>query len=364
MAKAERKAVRLSSFAQQRLFQLDPLSDSRWPPFVDGHPAASVFHTPEWLQSLVKTYGYRAVVFTFDPPGEPLTHGIVCCAVNSWLTGRHVVSLPFSDHCEPLVESPQDLDDLLGALQKQETTRWKYVEIRPRSNRAWDMESHSGFGAGDRYFLHILDLRPGLDELYRGFHEDSVRRKIRRAEREGLAYEEGRSEALLGKFYRLLLLTRRRHHLPPQPLTWFRNLLICLGGRLKIRVALKDGQPIASILTLRYKHTLVYKYGCSDARFHNLGGMALLFWKAIQEAKQAGLAEFDFGRSDVDQPGLIIFKDRWGTARSTLTYLRHPARDPHSAGARRRMRLAGRVIAHAPDGVLAMAGKLLYRHIG
>lgn len=88
--------------------------------------------------------------------------------------------------------------------------------------------------------------------------------------------EEGRSEILLDKFYDLLLLMRRQHQFPPQPRDWFRNLFACLGEQIKIGVASKDGQPIASILTLSYKGSLVYKYGCSDARFHNLGGMSFL----------------------------------------------------------------------------------------
>jgi|SRR6266571_752828 len=37
---------------------------------------------------------------------------------------------------------------------------------------------------------------------------------------------EGRSDALFEKFFRLHVLTRRKHGLPPQPLVWFRNLII------------------------------------------------------------------------------------------------------------------------------------------
>lgn len=345
------------------IYQIDPLHDSRWPEFVDRHPHASVFHSSEWLQSLRKTYGYRALVFTPDPPGVPLTSGIVACQVDSWLTGRRLVSLPFSDHCEPLVDNAKDLQSLLIELKSRQSGRWKYVEIRPRSIWGSDEENHTGFGGAGQYFLHTLDLRPALEDLYRALHY-SVRRNIRRAEREGLIYEEGRSERLLNKFYRLLLMTRRRHQLPPQPMSWFRNLISCLDERLKFRMASKDGQPVASIVTLRYKQTLVYKYGCSDARFHSLGGVSLLFWRAIQEAKQEGLEEFDLGRSDSDQTGLITFKDHWGSSRSTLTYFRYPRTDLHLARESRRMRFAKRVLGHFPDGILAVTGRLFYKHMG
>src|SRR5206468_2271254 len=237
----------------------------------------------------------------------------------------------------------------------------EYIEIRPRSF-AGALESV--FSQSESLYFHTLDLRPEADQLLRSFHKNSVQRPIRRAEREGLTYEEGRSEALLDKFYRLFLLTRRRHRLPPQPRTWFRNLMACLGELFKVRVASKDGQPIASIITLRYKHVLVYKYGCSDPRFHSLGGVALLFWKAIQEAKQAGLQEFDLGRSDCGNTGLVTFKDHWGTTRSTLVYLRYPARTLQTKGEGYSMRLARQAFALAPDGILRLTGKLLYRHLG
>jgi CelD/BcsL family acetyltransferase involved in cellulose biosynthesis len=307
------------------------------------------------------------VVFTSDPPGEPLTNGIVCCEVDSRVTGRRLVSLPFSDHCEPLVAGPEEFGMFLTELQSGQAGRWKYVEIRPRSALDAGLKGRSGFRPGAQYFLHTLDLRPSVEQLYSSLHPDSIRRKIRRAEREGLTYKEGRSAALLDEFYRLQLLTRRRHRLPPQPLGWFRNLAACLGDKLKIRVASKQGRPVAAILTLRYKDVLTYKYGASDAEFHNLGGMALLFWRAIQEARQEGLREFDFGRSDCDNPGLVTYKERWGAARSTITYLRYPPPRPEAAAkkqAKRGSALARQVLSSAPDGMLTIAGKLMYRHFG
>src|SRR5438034_5555456 len=102
---------------------------------------------------------------------------------------------------------------------------------------------------------------------------------------------------------------------------------------MKLRIASKAGQPIASIVTLSFRDVLVYKYGCSDERFHNLGGMHLLLWKAIQEGKSNGAREFDLGRSDRDNPGLITFKDRWGATRSQLTYWRYPAAVPQARAA-------------------------------
>jgi lipid II:glycine glycyltransferase (peptidoglycan interpeptide bridge formation enzyme) len=214
------------------------------------------------------------------------------------------------------------------------------------------------------FVLHRLDLRPTLDEIFENFHKDCVQRKIRRAARERLTYEEGTSESLVSKFYQLLLMTRRRHGLPAQPTDWFRNIVGCVGDRARIRVASKDGRPIAGILTLRYKHVLVYKYGCSDNRFSNLGGTQLLLWAAITEAKRNQLSEFDMGRSDCDNPGLIEFKDRWGAARATLIYYRYPSRYVYSLSEATQASLGKYVWSHMPPNVLAAAGKMLYKYVG
>jgi lipid II:glycine glycyltransferase (peptidoglycan interpeptide bridge formation enzyme) len=213
-------------------------------------------------------------------------------------------------------------------------------------------------------YLHGLDLRPSLEELFRNFHKDCVQRKIRRAEREGLVYESGNSERLLNAFYRLMVQTRRRHHLPPQPIQWFRNLVACIGDRLQIRVAFKDWNAIASILTIQHKQAVVYKYGCSDTAFQNLGGTPLLFWKTISEAKAAGLTWMDFGRSDSDNTGLIDFKERWGAKPSKLIYVRWGRKDIPGAVPRRSSAFVKQLFAMMPGAVLQATGRILYRHAG
>src|SRR4030095_16686199 len=93
--------------------RLDPLKDPRWDTFLFEHPSASVFHTRGWLEALSRTYGYKPVAFVTSSQGEKLTNGIVFCRVNSWLTGHRLVSLPFSDHCQPLVGNKRELQVLL-----------------------------------------------------------------------------------------------------------------------------------------------------------------------------------------------------------------------------------------------------------
>ncbi len=89
-----------------------------------------------------------------------------------------------------------------------------------------------------------------------------------------------------------------------------------MGRKVQIRLARKNGTPIATMLTLEHRSSVVYKYGCSDEKFHHLDGMPFLFWRLIEETKASGAEKIDFGRSDLDNEGLITFKDRLGTRRN------------------------------------------------
>ena len=347
--------------AAVKVYEIDPLQDSRWAALVKSHPISSVFHCPKWLRALRAVYGYEPFVVTTCPPGVCLTNALVLCRIKSWLTGRRLVSLPFSDHCEPLVNDLDELDKLLLHLkQTVDQGAWRYVEIRPIS---FEPGCGTGLGRVMKYKFHRLDLSPSTEQLFRNFHKDCVQRKIRRAEREKLLYEEGTSEELLQKFYRLFVITRRRQYLPPQPLSWFRGLIAAFGEDIKIRVASKEGVAIAGILTLAHKKSVVYKYGCSDAAFNKLGGTALLFWKTIQEAKDAGFDELDLGRSDTDNPGLIAFKEHWGAIGKYIDYWSSPPRKAASLSKWKRS-VVRRIVSVMPDLALKAAGTLLYRHMG
>lgn len=349
------------------VYEINPIEDARWNTLALRHPRASVFHSPQWLAALRVTYGFQPVALSTTPAGKELENGFVFCHVNSWLTGKRLVSLPFSDHCDILAGDAPTINDLLaGGVARLRETNCRYLEIRPI--RAMVSNGSTSCSTAS-YCLHRLDLRLSQDAIFNNCHKDSTQRKIRRAEREHLVYEEGRCARMLDAFYSLMVLTRRRHQLPPQPVEWFRNLIESFGEALKIRVAFKSGLAIASILTLRHKNSLVYKYGCSDSRFHNLGSMHLLFWRAIEDAKSEGLETLDLGRSDMDTPGLIQFKDRWGAERSTLVYTRF--QPPGSAesqsafgGDSQKQRLMREIVSRLPDRALRLSGSILYKHMG
>jgi hypothetical protein len=338
--------------------QLDPIKDLRWAELVERHPRASVFHTVGWLKALQRSYGYEPVAFTTSSPNGDLKDGLVFCCINSWLTGRRLVSLPFSDHCEPLCDSVEDLKILTGHLQNAvEQQKWNYVEIRPINWALSQTDDALGFLPSATYMLHTLDLRPDLADLFQSLDKDSVQRRIQRAERAGLVEKRGRSDDLLKEFYNLFVITRGRHRLPPTPYAWFRNLIRCQDQALEIRVAYKDKTPIAAILTLRFRDVVYFKYGCSDARFNRFGATPLLLWRAIVDAKATGAIAFDMGRTQLDDAGLLAFKNHWVPQPKRLVYRAFPKVSSLDAPDGWKLKMAKRIFS-------IMTGRLLYPHIG
>ena len=345
------------------IYKLDPLRDPRWQVLAEKHPNASVFHTTGWLEAVRRTYGYNPVAFTTSSPTDELRNGLLFCRVRSWLTGPRMVSLPFSDHCEPLCDS-NEFDVLVRYLQSAlDHQDWKYLEIRLLDGRFSHGAEAAGFRVKDEDLVHRVSLRSFPPDLLGSFHDDSIQRLVRRAEQAGLVEQVGRSEPLLKDFYRLCLLTRRRHHMPPQPYEWFRNVVECMGENLEIRTAYKNDVAIASILTLRHRDVVYYRYGCSNAHFNDLGATQLLLWRAMCEANSRGATKLDLGRTEMGDAGLISFK-KWAREPQALTYWKFPGSPSDFVRFEWKVKLLREVLSLVPNGLLTATSRLLYPHIG
>jgi len=347
------------------VYEVDPLRDRRWPSFLQRRPQASVFHSVGWLEALHRTYGYEPIVFTTSPPTSDLQNGLLFCRVRSWATGSRCVSLSFSDHCEPLCDPNREFDILIRGLQiARARQQWKYLEVRTVDQGFGDRAKALGFKSSAKYLIHVIDLRPTAEVIFRRLHKDSVQRRVHRAERAGIVEIRGKSQGHLKDFYQLMVRTRARHDLPPQPCHWFRNLLDCLGDAADLRLAYRDSIPVAGVLVLHFKGTSYYKYGCSDERAHHLGVMPLLLWRAVLRAKFIGSTSFDLGRTDIDNHGLVVFKNHWTSLSQPLTYWTFPSDRSITFMRDWKRTMVKRLCALLPDRMLEATGRLTYRHIG
>jgi hypothetical protein len=83
------------------------LENPAWIRFQSIAQNASNFHLPVWVNLLAEFYGFKpyAVGIVEEAVSEEnILAGLPLMGVISRLTGRWVISLPFSDFCPPLSE--------------------------------------------------------------------------------------------------------------------------------------------------------------------------------------------------------------------------------------------------------------------
>jgi hypothetical protein len=339
---------------------LDPLRDPDWDERIPTHAQGSFFLTSEWARVLADSYGYLPRYFGIVRGGT-LAALVPFMEVNSFLTGKRGVSLPFTDQCEPITCAGTGIQDLLDSvIDHGKRSGWNYLELRPGTGLASQTPpSTSCYG-------HVLDLTPGPDRLFRGLR-DSTRRNIKRAQNAGITLTVSGTGDGLREFCRLNCMTRREHGLPPQPAKFFGNIErhILAKGRGMVVLAVHEGQTIAGAVYFHFGDTAVYKYGASDRRYQHLRANNLVMWEAIRHYASGGLRRFDFGRTEPGNEGLLQFKRGWGAEERSINYYRYDLRRDRFVA--KSLAVAGAhttYFRHMPMPLLKLAGTLLYRHMG
>lgn len=341
---------------------VDPRSDSRWQALLACQPS-TIFHSPQWLSVLADTYGFAPkAVLASDRLGFPQA-GMPFCAVSD-LTGRRLVSLPFSDFCDPLVEDQGQWDLLLRPL---------LTENCPLLVRC----VHNSLPLADSRFQPVklarwngLDLAPSIDQLWEQLH-GAARRAVRKARQQGVVVAVARDPAELRAFFDMHLGVRKhKYRMLAQPFAFFEAIWrrFIEPGQGFLLTASVNGQIIAAALYLQWQQTLFYKFNASRSELLIDRPNDLLIWEGIQEGKRRGCTFLDFGLSDLDQEGLIRFKGKFADREKTITFMRSVSTAP-AAGLTpaSQSQIFGQLTAlfteeSVPDEITERAGDLLYRY--
>jgi len=339
---------------------IEPIGDPAWLSFVEASPGAVVFHHPRWLGLLRQQYGYEIQACCIE--GERgIEAGIPMARIESRLTGRRFVALPFSDVCPPLL-GPDATEAALPALGAAlaEESRGAGLDLTVHAS----MPSLPGAFVQRRFLRHLLPLSDDFAEVERGIGKSQIKRGIRRARRHGLRTERRTDAAALEAFYALHVETRRRLGAPTQPKRFIERFGALFDAGLGfVAVVLDQARPIAAAVFLTHNATLTYKYGASEASSLRKRPNNLLFADVISWACGAGFRTLDFGRTDLDNEGLRSFKRSWGSSEQELAYT-YAAKEEPSRSPALRDRVMSTTIRRSPALVGRLIGEALYGHFG
>lgn len=339
---------------------ISPLEASRWDDLVADAPGSSIFHTSGWMRMLHAAYGYETYGFVFSV-GNEVVALVPVMQVSGLFARKRGVSLPFTDHCAPLILRPELTGAVVELLVEQaRRAGWRTVELRGGG------PGFAGIPRASSWYRHTVDLSLGESSLMASFRESNLR-NIRKAQKEGLETVVSRSWHSVQTFYRLHCITRKEHGLPPQPLSFFRQLHHHLIGRKQglVILAFQDLQPIAGAIFLCQGEQGLYKYGASDRRYQHLRANNLVMWEGIRWHVEHGYRTFCFGRTEPENSGLRQFKTGWGADEQIIDYFKYDLiRDAFIVEDPLPKAWQTKIASMLPIPVLRAAGTILYKSAG
>jgi hypothetical protein len=338
---------------------VNPLMNPGWNDLLLGRGQGTIFHSANWARLLADSYGYHPAYFTLSEQGA-FKGCLPVMEVDSFLTGRRGVCLSFADYCGSLVKGPDEFQLLFESiLELGRMSGWRYAEFRGEEFLGRET-------AAKVYAHHQLELS-GDERVMHARLRENTARNIRKAQKEGVTVEMGRSLEDLRDFYRLHCLTRKRLGVPPQPYRFFEKLHehVISQGFGFTALARHGETVVAAVVCLHFGDHAVYKYGASDLKYQQLRANNLLFWEAIKRCAAEGFRYFSFGRTDLDNEGLLSFKDGWGGSRTDLKYYRYDfATSGFTGNGDHNTEIYRNLLRKLPVALLRALGKLAYRHMG
>ena len=332
-----------------------------WDTFVESHPNGTPYHLSCWLRTIHETYSFKPFLYVVKKNNGGISGILPLFLIKSWISNNRLVSLPFSDCGGPLFLDQADEAELLKNIIHEHGKSVNYIEMRSK------LTEGSNFIVYNHYKRCVLDLTPGMSVVRKKLEKRTIQYSIRKAEKIGVEIKEENSRVGMDEFYRLNMLTRKKHGVPCQPKIFFDKLLenVISKGHGFILLAFYDSKAVASSLFMKCNNTIHYKYNASDPDYmKKVAPNHSLTCQAIRLGYQRGFKCFDFGRTSPDNQGLMRYKKLWGSKVIDIPHYYYPqikgaSSTEESSGMYRRLTNVWRSL---PNPIIAKIGPMIYKH--
>lgn len=343
------------------------LIDSSLSSFIKRQAESSLCYNQAWLDLITRLYGYSVFPLTTTNARGLITGFLPLCSIQSPLTGRRLVALPFFDHCPLLAEDEANANDLVNqAIYLAQEQKVRYLELRCGVNDV--LAQRSDLMKGDLYVSWQLPLVSDPDAIWSGLRKP-VQHQVKKSRKLGVQIRIAQTREDIERYYKLHLHTRcRKQGMPTQPRQYFMNLwdTFAAKGIMQLLLAEYQENVIAGIILFTSGRVVRYAYGASNEDYLHLAPNNLLIWAAISWGCTHGYQTLDLGRTACDNEGLMEFKRRWGAIKEPLPYYYYP----HIAGLAATsekswiFRLLTSGWKRLPLSMAEMLGGHLYKHMG
>jgi peptidoglycan pentaglycine glycine transferase (the first glycine) len=288
-----------------------------WDDAAVRSPKGHVLQSAAWAE-IREAQGWRA---EFHKLGAPLPVALVLW--RSLPAGQSLAYVPRG----PIAADASQLTDALAKLAALARERRAiFLKVDP--------EIDADFGAGALRaagFRRAPDIQPvvatleldlGRDEdaLFAALEKDT-RWSVRQAEKRGVTVRDASGDDDLRALYDLYAETGQRAGFITRTWDYYRRMwgTLVTAGYAKVRLAEKEGKPVAGALTWRCGERDVYQSAATNDAGRSAYAAYALLWRCIIEARKGGARRFDFGgipadvtRKDDPMYGPYMFKKGFG----------------------------------------------------
>jgi CelD/BcsL family acetyltransferase involved in cellulose biosynthesis len=297
------------------------LDETQWREFVDNHPQAQIFHTPEMFQVFARAKGHRPTLWAaVDSHTGPLA---LLLPVQVTLMGRLLRrattrAIAYGGVlCAPGPQGQAALGTLLRTYTRGAKSSALFTELRNLTDVS-DLQpvlNGTGFAYED-HLNYLVDLDRSPELILQGIGP-RTRKKIRRALREGeVVIEEADRREQVELCYALLQKTYAAAQVPLADWSLFEAAYDILHpkGMVKFLLACIDGEYAAGSVELIYKEGIYGWYGGMDRTYTDRIPNELLLWHIFRWGAEHGYKVYDFGGAGkpTEEYGVRDFKAKFG----------------------------------------------------
>jgi hypothetical protein len=344
---------------------LEDSENQHWDNYVNQHPRGHIFHLTKWKQVLQESFNFSPLYLYYQNQEGGISGILPLMKVKSLITGRRIISLPFSFICGPITDSADITVSLISeAREFLQSEDCSYIEIKS-DHEFSPIDTHYRI-LDDHYCHYLLPIKGNADDIFRSLHKNMVQRAISKAEREGVEIIQDKSTESLKIFYRLNCLTHRKHGIPPPPFKFYQQMFDTFEteDRLRLFLAKINQLYIAAGIFATHGDTIYYLYGASDERYLKHRANQLVLWNLIKWGIENNFSYFEMGRASVDNKGLRDYKKRWNSTEHQLYYYYFP--EIRGIGAVDRNKLKVRLLKSVWENLpisLIRKSSILYKHL-
>ncbi|MCU4675559.1 FemAB family PEP-CTERM system-associated protein [Catenovulum sp. 2E275] len=296
---------------------VDELSSSEWDRYVTEHPFSSPYHLSGWRIAVEKAYQHKSIYLAaYDQ--QKIVGVLPLIWVKSIVSKGELCALPFCDVGGCLADDEQIKQALLN--RAFELAKNKNIPfVTHRLSEICEVSEPS-----DEVKVRMLMPLPENSKMLWDGFKSKLRSQIRKAEKNGLTATIGRDKSHLDGFYQVFCRNMRDLGSPVHSLLWFQTLVEAYADSLIIANVYFESKVVGAGIVLLNGDKACIPWASTNSDYNRLAPNMLLYWKLLEYVCDAGVKEFDFGRSSYGE-GTFKFKSQWGACPKTLVWEKYNA---------------------------------------